>query len=79
MIYIYIYAVESYFLGKKVCYDKLESKDKNGHAIRSDHIRMRGIPTPCIKYKAKQEKIGVMGMYEKRFKGQSYRFAVTNQ
>ena len=25
-----IYAVESYFLGKKVYYDKLESKDKKG-------------------------------------------------
>ena len=45
-----MYAVESYFLGKKVYYDKLESKDKNWHKISSDHIRMRGIPTPCIKY-----------------------------
>ena len=42
---IYIYAVESDFLGKKVYYDTLESKDKNGHTIRSYHIRMRGIPT----------------------------------
>ena len=47
-----IHAVESYFLGKKVYYDKLESKDKRGHTIRSDHIRMRDIPTPCSKYKA---------------------------
>ena len=65
MIHIYIYAVECDSLGEKVYYDKLESKAKNGHTIRSDHIRMRGIPTPCIKYKTLQEKVGVMGMYEK--------------
>ena len=51
-----IYAVECYFLWKKVYYDKLDSKDKKGNTISPDHIRMRGIPTPCIKYKAKQEK-----------------------
>ena len=53
---IYIYAVETYFLGKKVYYGKLGSKDKHGHTISSEHIRVRGIPTPCITYKAKQEK-----------------------
>ena len=63
-----MYAVESYFLRKTVYYDKLESKDKNRHTMSSDHIRMRGIPTPCIKYKAKHEQIGVMGMCEKRLK-----------
>ena len=51
-----ICAVESYFVGRKAYYDKLESKDKNGNTISSDHISMRGIRTPCIKYKAKQEK-----------------------
>ena len=37
-----IYAVESYFLGKKVYYDKLESKDKHGHTIhRVFNIKQR--------------------------------------
>ena len=40
---------------------------KTEKGIRSAQtIRMRGIPTPCIKYKAKQEQIGVMGMYEQK-------------
>ena len=50
-----LYAVESYFLGKKVYYDRLDSKDEHGNTISSDHTRMRCTPTPCIKYKAKRE------------------------
>ena len=30
------YAVETYFLGNKVCNDKLESKGKQGNTISSD-------------------------------------------
>lgn len=73
-----IYAIECYFLGKKVYYDKLESEDKHGKTIHADHIRMRGIPTPCIKYKSKQEEIDVMGIYENLYKGGKYKFDLTN-
>ena len=51
-----IYAVESYLLGKKVYYDKLESKDKRGHTIRSDHVRMRGIPTLVLNINQSKKK-----------------------
>ena len=51
-----IYAIESLFLGKKTYIDKLESTDKNGNTINSEHIRMKGIPTPCIKYYAQQKR-----------------------
>ena len=43
-----IYAVGSVFLGKKTYIDILESTDKHGKAINSEHISMKGIPTPCI-------------------------------
>ena len=44
------YAIESLFLGKKTYTDILESTDKDGKTINSEHIRMKGIPTSCIKY-----------------------------
>ena len=54
-----IYAVESFFLGKRTYIDILESTDKGGQTIDSEHIRMKGIPTPCIKYFAEQHNISV--------------------
>ena len=44
-----------YSLAEKAYIDILESTDKDGNIINSEHIRMRGIPTPCIKYRAKQK------------------------
>ena len=41
-----IYAVESLFLGKKTYIDISEPTDKDGMTINSEHIRMKGIPTP---------------------------------
>ena len=43
-----IFAVESSFLGKKTYIDILESTDKDGMAVHSEHIRMKGIPTSCV-------------------------------
>ena len=59
-----IYSKESLFLGKKTYIDILESTDKDGNIINSEHIRMRGIPTPCIKYYAKQNKKSVLDVYK---------------
>ena len=47
-----IYAIQSLFLGKKTYINILEPTDKDGKTINSEHIRMKGIPTPCIKYYA---------------------------
>ena len=59
-----IYSKESLFLGKKTYIDILESTDKDGNIINSEHIRMRGIPTPCIKYYAKQNNMSVLDTYK---------------
>ena len=53
-----------YFLVNKTCIDILESTGKYGSIINSEHIRMRGIPTACIKYKAKQDKTSVLELYK---------------
>ena len=33
----------------------LESTNKDDNVINEEHIRMRGIPTACIKYYAQQK------------------------
>ena len=55
-----IYSKESLLLGKKTYTDVLESTDKDNKIINSDHIRMRGIPTSCIKYEADKNNISVL-------------------
>ena len=43
----------------------LESTDKDGNTINTGHIIMQGIPTPCVKYYAKQNKMSVLDLYKK--------------
>ena len=73
-----IYAKESLFLGKKTYIDILESTDKDGNIINSEHIRMRGIPTPCITYYAKQNNITVLDVYKKLYNGEVIKFDLTH-
>ena len=49
-----VYGIEDYLLGRKTSLDMLESTNEEGHIINADHIRMRSIPTACIKYYAQQ-------------------------
>ena len=58
-----IYAIESLFLGKKTYIDILESTDKDGKTINSEHTRMKGIPTPCTKYYAEQHYLTVLDLF----------------
>ena len=58
------YAVESLFLGKKTYIDILESTDKDGKTISSEHVGMTGIPTSCIKYYAEQHNISILDAYK---------------
>ena len=41
----------------------LESTNEDNTTINGEHISMRGIPTACIKYCAKQNKITVLDIY----------------
>ena len=73
-----IYAIENLFLGKKTYIDILGSTDKDSKAINSEHFRMKGIPTPCIKYYAQQKGITVLDVYKKLFKNKTIKFDLNN-
>ena len=72
-----IYAKESYFLAKKVYIDKLESVDKNGDVINDDHIRMKSVPTSCIKYTSKENELEPMDLYKKLYDKEQIYFDLT--
>ena len=55
----------------------LESTNKDSNMINDEHIRMRGIPTACIKYYAEQE-ITVLDSYKKLYEGDAITFDLTN-
>ena len=69
-----IYAVGILFLGKKTYIDSLEPPDKDGKTINSEHIRMKGIPTPCTKYFAEQHNISVLDTYKKLYNNEAIKF-----
>ena len=73
-----IYAIEHLFLGKKTYIDMLEPTDKDCNPINSEHIRMKGIPAPCIKYYAKQNNISVLYVFKQLFKNKCIKFDSTN-
>ena len=72
------YAVESLFLGKKTYIDTLESTDKHGKTINSEHIRMKGIPAPCIKYYAEQHNMSVSDLFKQLYDNKTIKFDLTN-
>ena len=67
-----IYAIESLFLGKTTYIDILEPTDKDCKTINSEHIRMKGIPTSCIKYYAEQYNISASDMYTKLLNNKTF-------
>ena len=73
-----IYAKESLFLGKKTYIDILESTDKNGNIINSEHVRMKGIPTECIQYYAEQNNITILDVYKQLYDNGIIEFDLTN-
>ena len=55
------YGNGNYCLGKKTYLDMLESTNKYNIIMNDEHIRMRGIPTACIKYYTEQRKDSIFG------------------
>ena len=72
------YAIESLFLGKKTYVDILEPTDKDCKTINSEHTRMKGIPTPCIKYYAEQHNTTILDVYTKLFNNKTVKFDLIN-
>ena len=72
-----IYSKGNYFIAKKVYIDKLESVDKDGNTTDADHIRMKSIPTDCIKYTSKQNGLQPIDLYKQLFNGIKINFDLT--
>ena len=73
-----IYAIESLLLGKKTYIDILEPTDKGGMVIHSEHIRMKGIPTPCIKHYAEQHNLSVLDLFKQLYGNKTIKFDLTH-
>ena len=56
----------------------LESADKDGNTINPDYIRCRGTPTPCITYKAGQDNMAVLDIYNNLYTDAVVEFDLTN-
>ena len=67
-----------YSLVRRPTYIFLESTDKHGKTINSEHIRMKGIPTSCIQYYAEQHNISVLAIYKKLYNNAAIKFDLTN-
>ena len=48
-----MFSIESYFLGKKDYYERLQTVGEDDEVLYGDHIRCKGIPTSCVLQKAK--------------------------
>ena len=72
------YAIESLFLGKKTYIYILESSGKDGKTINSEHIRMKGTPTSCIKYYAEQHVMSVLDLFKQLYDNETIKFDLTN-
>ena len=73
-----IYAIESLFLGKQTYIYIAESTDKGGMTILSERIRMKGIPTPCIKYYAEQHDMSVLYLFKQLYDNKTVKFDLAN-
>ena len=65
------------FYSKKVYIDILESVDKDGQIINSNHIRMKSVPTSCIEYESKEQELQPINLYEDLFNGEKINFDLT--
>ena len=70
-----IVASQSIFLGKKCYIDRLQGFDKDGNELNDYHIRMKGVSSNCIKFKADNEYGGdLCKVYEDLYNGEKITF-----
>ena len=74
-----VIAVSSVFLGKKCYIDKLQGEDIITGEIKNDyHIRLKGVPTDCIKWTAEKLKYeNVFDLYVEMYKSTEVEFDLT--
>ena len=72
-----ICAKENYFIAKKVYLDILESVDENNNIMNENHIRMKSVPTTCIKYTSREQGIQPLDLYQQLYNGTKINFDLT--
>ena len=76
-----VYIIESLFLGNKSYVDQLEYVDDNDkeHKIQDDLARVKGFPTSCIEYYAKENGMSVLYVYKDLYDDKSIEIDLMNQ
>ncbi len=72
-------SIESYFLGKKAYIDLLEYKDEKNETQTTHHIRLKGVPTPCIKKHASLHEKSVLDIYDDLYNHKPHSFDLLNR
>ena len=69
-----ICSTENYFIGKKIYDDKLLGVYANGETVTGDHIRLKSIPTSCVKYQTGLTNTTPLDMYKHFYDGGAITF-----
>ena len=72
-----IYSVETYFLGKKTYYDKLESINDENNVIHREHVRNKGVPNTAIYGYAEANNASVKDIYKYHYDGGEIEYDLT--
>lgn len=72
-----VHSTEFIGLGKKCYLDCLKGKDKDGNEVSGYHIRMKGVPTSCVQWTAKERNQSVRELYIDMFKHKTVAFDLT--
>ena len=72
-----VVAVSSIFLGKKSYIDVLEGTNTFGNIQYGYHIRMKGVPSAAITYKAEELGITPFELYNRMYNSEKVEFDIT--
>ena len=66
-------------LGKKPYIDMSEYANDEGNTVHDQHVIMKGFPTSCIEYYAKETEMSVLYVYKELYDNKSIIIDLTNQ
>lgn len=72
-----IYGRNAYYLGKKMYIVELVGKNEEGKELVDYHIRMKGVPSDCIKYRCEIEEKIPLEIYDRLYNGKEIEFDLT--
>ena len=73
-----VVSVENYFVGKKNYYHRLRGTNKKtGEYEYGNHIRMKGVPTRCVEWFGKENKMDIVEIYKELYNSKTLKFDLT--